>query len=63
MGDPVMMKIKVVTRFGKAVRRFKRWIQRYGRLRTLPLCEYHKYTKLSTIIGWERNRFIIIEVW
>ena len=28
---------------------------------TSTLFLYHKYTKLSTIIGWEKNRFIIIE--
>ena len=48
-----------MTRFRKAVRLFKRWVQWYGRLRTLPLYEYHAYTKLSTIIDWENNRFIM----
>ena len=57
-----MMRITGMTRFRKAVRRFKRWVQWYGRLRTLPLYEiyeYHTYTKLSTIIEWENNRFIM----
>jgi len=54
-----MMRIKGVTRFRKAVRRFNRWVQWHGILRTLPLYEYHTYTKLRTIIEWENNRFIM----
>ena len=59
MGDPVMMRIKGMTRFRKAASRFKKLVQWYGRLGTLPLYEYHKCTKLSTIIEWEKNRFIL----